>query len=240
MFDSQSLVNDIVFQFIPNNGTLSKSDENIAKLHSGNHLAQQGDLSFPLLAKQWGYTAKPGASVLAQFQDDGGFQTAEECLKELVSRHQPFVARMQLHQNRVLVFLDRCRVFADIDYVIANSGDYGRMASGTMFEIEIHDEFEDINADEMLERNVTDYRSRLVRNVLRNIVDYCQSPVEVREVTRDSRPLTRWLVTHKSNGGGGSSNDNRDGERIIFCGVLRGAGQTGKKKTDITAGEYIR
>lgn len=243
MFDSDALIHDIVSLLIGNKS--SKRSMNIVKLHTGNQLAIQGDLSFPVLAKQWAHAVditvtEPGATIFTQFLDG----TPDECLKKLVDRLQPIISRMTIHQNRVLVFLDRCRVFASIDAVLTDDENCGPVEKVNLSSIEIHDEWEDVDDSKMLERNVSDYRCRLVRDVLRNLIGQQSTERSDDDVTmREKAPgiRRRWLVTNKSNGGISKEKSSEiDGETVIFCGVLRGAGQTGKKKTDISTVQYIK
>lgn len=238
MFDSDLLIPDILNHLLgDSNRELNKSAVNFVKQHTGNQLAIQGDLSFPLLAKQWGHSVnvtEPGVPIFTHFLDNGSKSSAEDCLTELTSRLQPFIARMRIHQNRVLVFLDRCRVFASIDHVLSDGEDYGRAEEADRCAIVIHDEWEDVGDGEMLTRNVCDYRCRLVRNVLRNLIGFTRAAMRREEGSE--KTVVKWLVTQKSSGGGETQDD---GKRIIFCGTLRGAGQSGKKKTEITTEKYI-
>lgn len=238
MFRSDLLIHDIVQQLLTGNQTLCKSAANFVKIHTGNQLAVQGDMSFPLLAKQWALVntgPECGATIFNHFQNDG-YLTTEESLIKLVNNLQPFVSRMKIHQNRVMVFLERCAVFASIEQVISDGEDYGRRTNDNLRSvIMIRDEWEDIGDAEMLERNVSDYRCRLVRDVLKNIIGYSSSGTR-QDDRRDRPAAVRWLVTNKTNQGG-TLESVRD--RVIFCGVLRGAGQTGKKKTDISTEKYF-
>lgn len=207
---------------------------NIIKQHTGDQLATAGDYSFPLAAQRWGVAIRaagqefpPEASILdvSRIRD----KPVGECLDELVSAMQPMVARMSLSGERVLVFLNRALVFDSIYSVLKAGSDYGREPRDSRCIVVIRDEGE---GEEMSDRSITEYRCRLVRQALVNMVGYSKYLVG----EDDEKAQLRWFVSHRSSGKG---TEKRAGVNIL-CGVVRDAGQKGNKMADMKSGEYIR
>lgn len=211
---------------------------NAVKLHTGDQLATAGDLSFPLAVQRWGNEFRDkdfglDSGVFNVSRRDG--RSVVDCLNELMVVLQPEVARICLTGERALVFLNRCVIFEAINSVLKAGSEYGREAKDERCVVIIRGEEDDSDEDvEVSDRGITEYRCRLVRQTLINLVGY--SKFVIGEEKENEVVQMRWFVSHKSTGKGKERRDDVN----ILCGVVRDAGQKGNKMSEMTTSEYIR
>lgn len=223
MCRNDEFIKDIFHYFVTDS---SKDTANaIIKRHT-DKLAQFGDYSFPLNLQNWvqylpshQHLSTDNIFTYREQHYDVSFQSITDHINDFVQNSRKWtlqIERAVITENRCAIFLNRYNTFQLTLHTVLNDPNYGCYECNQSYVVVRKD------TDDAEKEPLTNYRCRVVQNVIENLTKYSNGSAEKKLL----------YVTHKS-----TDLDTPDGSTQIFVGNVT---STDKKVLNVDATDYIR